>query len=178
MDKQPPALPVSLDDNPDVIALRATISLLQMQRQQSLKDIRDLDRIRDLALDDPEAFVEDLKSGKLSNISAPAMTLDDGEDMDGVEDDKERGDVDESTATPDRSRYGRLPNPQNIVRCPPIEWSKYHILGRPLDELHEKQIRYPGVGEKDFARTSRGHEIAAPYRPFKDKLAPDRSSKG
>lgn len=179
MDQEPPAPPVSLDENPDVIALRATISLLQMQRQQSLKDIRDLDRIRDLALDDPEAFVAELKSGKLSKpATAAAILFDDVEDTDEVEDDKERDDEGPSPAAVDRSRYGRLPNPQNVVRCPPIEWSKYHILGQPLDELHEKQRRYPGVGEKDFARSSRGHEIAAPYRPFTDKLAPDRRPHG
>lgn len=160
---EPAPLPLSLDDNADAIALRATISLLQMQRQQSLKDIRDLDKIKDAALSDPRAFADDLRAGKLNKSVAGGITLD---DVEYESDEAPEADSDAS------SKFGRLPQPQNIARCPPIEWSKYHIVGKPLDEMHETQKQNPGVSESDFANGTgrKEHEILAPYRPFKDKL--------
>lgn len=164
--EEPPPLPLSLDDNADAIALKATLSLLQMQRQQSLKDIRDLDKLKDAALDDPRGFADELRAGKLKKPQASEITFDDVE----VEDDDDEDDVSNDKAE-STSRFGQLPNPQNIARCPPIEWSKYHIVGKPLEEIHEAQKKYPGSTEKDFiAGTANEHEITAPYRPFKDKL--------
>lgn len=165
---EPAALPINMDDNADVIALKATISLLQMQRQQSLKDIRDLDKIKDAALEDPRGFVDDLRAGKLKKSTAGGITFDDVE----CEDDEES--TDHHAAA---SRFGRLPNAQNIARCPPIEWSKYHIVGKPLDDMHEIQKQYPGATESDLVSggVRKEHEIAAPYRPFKDKLNDKKS---
>lgn len=164
---EPAPLPLSLDDNADAIALRATISLLQMQRQQSLKDIRDLDKLKDAALQDPRAFADDLRAGKLSKSASDGITFDDVE----YESDQEPDTCDDS------SKFGRLPQPQNIARCPPIEWSKYHIVGKPLDDMHELQKQYPGTSENDLARGQgrKEHEIMAPYRPFKDKLQDKKS---
>jgi len=160
---EPPSLPLSLEDNADVIALKATISLLQMQRQQSVKDIRHLDKIKDAALDDPRGFADDLRAGKLKKPLPADIVFDDIE----CEDDEAQTEVNDVT-----SRFGCLPNPQNIARCPPIEWSKYHIIGKPLDDLHELQRRYPGVSESDIVGGSlqNDHNTTAPYRPFKDKL--------
>lgn len=164
---EPTPLPLSLDDNADAIALRATISLLQMQRQQSLKDIRDLDKLKDAALQDPHAFVDDLRAGKLTKSPADGIIFDDVE----YESDQE------PDTRNDSSRFGRLPQPQNVTRCPPIEWSKYHIVGKPLDDMHEIQKQYPGASENDLVRGSgrKEHEIMAPYRPFKDKLQDKKS---
>ena len=162
---EPAPLPFSLDDNADAIALKATISLLQMQRQQSLKDIRDLDKIKDAALEDPRGFADDLQAGKLKKAGVGEVVFDDVEyeDSDGDEKEVAQGDM--------ISRFGQLPNAQNLARCPPVEWSKYHILGKPLEDMHEQQKRYPGVSQNDFARRiAQEHEITAPYRPFKDKL--------
>ena len=75
------------------------------------------------------------------------------------------------------SAYGPFPRPQNIVRCPPINWAKYHVVGEALDKLHEEQISHPTSGEPqkdiDLARSPK-YMIAAPYRPWTDKL-PDPS---
>jgi len=157
MDEPPESLPVSLNDNPDAIALRATLSILQIQRQQALQDIRDLDRLKAAALERPEEFVEDLKNGKLNR---PPRT---GVDVD---------DLDEATEETDASSLGRFPLAQNVVRTPPIEWTKYHIVGEPLDRIHQIQQKYPGVTEEMLAGPNRPqpHKIAAPYRPFADKL--------
>src|SRR5947207_218440 len=57
---EPEPLPVSLEDNPDAIALRAAISILQLQRQQSLRDMKALEKMKAAALAEPEKFVEDL----------------------------------------------------------------------------------------------------------------------
>ena len=171
--EEPVPLPLSLDDNSDAIALRATISLLQLQRQQSLKDIRDLDKVKDAALDDPRGFADGLRAGKLKKPIASEIAFDDVEYED-ENDDSEATKHDEGI-----SKFGRLPNAQNVARCPPIEWSKYHVIGKPLDNMHEMQKRYPGVSENDFARgaTPNEHEISAPYRPFKDKLNPNQGQR-
>jgi len=163
---EPPPLPLTLDDNVDAIALRATISLLQMQRQQSLKDIRDLDKTRDAAVDDPRGFADDLRAGKLKKLMPNEI------DFDEVEYEDADDDVEASRANEVASKFGRLPNAQNVARCPPIEWSKYHIVGQPLENMHEMQRRFPGVLEKDFATgaTPNEHDVTTPYRPFKDKL--------
>lgn len=163
IDKPPPPLPLNLEDNADAIALRATISLLQMQRQQSLKDIRQLDKIRDAALEDPRGFADDLQAGKLKKPSITDIDLDDIEFVDDQI----------SNHTNEASKFGRLPNPQNIARCPPIEWSKYHIVGKPLDDMHDAQKRYPGCAENDRAgkRATYEHNVTGPYRPFTDKLS-------
>lgn len=171
---EPAPLPLSLDDNADAIALRATISLLQMQRQQSLKDMRDLDKIKDAALDDPRGFADDLRAGKLKKPSSAEIAFDAVE----YEDEDDAGEPSKHDETV--SKFGQLPNAQNVARCPPIEWSKYHIIGKPLDNMHEIQKRYPGVSEHDFAAgaTPNQHEIMAPYRPFRGDLNTNRGSKG
>lgn len=167
----PRGLPVSLDDNADAIALKATISLLQMQRQQSLKDIRALDKMKKAAMDDPEAFAEELKSGKLKKPTSGTISLDDAEDSDS----DTRLSSDEVS-----SRFGKLPNAQNIARCPPVEWAKYHVVGQPLDTMHDLQQRYPGTSEYDRVQDSqiKSREILAPYRPFTDRLDPPKSGEG
>ncbi|KAI9676564.1 MAG: hypothetical protein M1817_000723 [Caeruleum heppii] len=42
--------------------------------------------------------------------------------------------------------YPPLPTPQTIIRCPPINWASYSILGAPLDALHADQQRRPISG--------------------------------
>lgn len=153
------ALPLSLDDNPDAIALRAALSILQIQRQQALKDMRDLDRMKAAALQDPDQFVLDLEQGKLNRPSNPVV---------GSENLESSGPSQGDSA----SRFGRFPTPQNVARTPPIEWKKYHIMGEPLDRLHQVQQHYPGFGQESQPGSTKPqpHAIAAPYRPFSDKL--------
>lgn len=71
-------------------------------------------------------------------------------------------------------RFGVIPGPQNIVRTPPINWAKYHIVGESLDKLHEEQKARPIPGQPrrdgDPLRAPE-HIIAAPYNPWSDKLS-------
>lgn len=162
---QPEALPVSLDDNPDAIAMRAALSILQMQRQQSLRDIRDLDKMKTAAIEDPEAFVEHLKASKLSN--GPRQ----GVDVDYADQSEEEGENSE----PSDPQFPRFPSAQNVVRAPPVEWTKYGIVGEPLDKMHEAQRRYPGLANTPGAsQNPQPHQIAGPYKPFSDRLTEAR----
>jgi hypothetical protein len=144
------------------MAMSAAISILQMQRQQALRDMKGLDKMKRAALDDPPAFVEDLKAGKL----APAPRT--GIDVDGEASDEDRPMQSPSTD----SQFGRFPAAQNVVRAPPIEWAKYHVVGEPLNRMHEVQRRYPGFKEEslDVVPKPQPHTVASPYRPFADKL--------
>ena len=159
--REPEADPVSLDNNSDAIAMRAAISILQMQRQQSLKDIKDLEKMRRAAADDPEAFVNDLNSGKLTPQPRAVVDVDEEDTSD-----------DEQPDASKDPQFGKFPAPQNVVRAPPIEWSKYHIVGEPLDRMHEVQRRYPGLKEEmlDAVQKPQPHTIASPYKAFADKL--------
>lgn len=160
---EPVANPVSLDENSDAIAMRAAISILQMQRQQSLKDIKILDKMKNAAADEPEDFISELQAGNLT--PQPRTGID-------VDDDSDDSDANGQDLQAPDSKFGKFPAPQNVVRAPPIEWSKYHIVGEPLDRLHEIQTKYPGFKEEmlDAVQKPQPHTIASPYRPFADKL--------
>ncbi|KAM3418605.1 hypothetical protein BST61_g4582 [Cercospora zeina] len=79
-------------------------------------------------------------------------------------------DMDSGNNTPQK-QFPRIPEPQNIVRMPHINWDKYGIVGHPLDDLHEQQRKWPGTlsgpagGDK-----GREYAIAAPYSPWEDKF--------
>ncbi|CAK7272977.1 hypothetical protein SEPCBS119000_005408 [Sporothrix epigloea] len=51
-----------------------------------------------------------------------------------------------SEAAPGVPDLRKLPQPQNIVRMPPINWNKYAVVGEGLEKLHADQIRRPPVG--------------------------------
>ncbi|EXJ54831.1 hypothetical protein A1O7_10172 [Cladophialophora yegresii CBS 114405] len=159
MDEPPEPLPVSLDDNPDAIALRATLSILQIQRQQALQDVRKLDKMKKAALEDPQHFVKDLQAGKLNRQPRAGI------DVDGLESAETREEV-------GASKFGQFPGVQNVVRTPRVEWAKYHIVGEPLDRMHRVQQQYPGSDDKrqDGSDRPQPHTMAAPYRPFVDRL--------
>lgn len=163
---EPEPLPVNLDDNPDAMALRSALSILQIQRQQALQDMRDLERMKRAALADPEQFVKDLQDGKLVKAPREGVGVD-ASDLAAEESGKEVV-----------SKFGDLPSAQNITRCPPVEWAKYHIVGEPLDRIHQIQQKYPGFTEETLERTERPqpHVIAAPYRPFVDRLDAARTT--
>ncbi|KAI1626415.1 hypothetical protein EDD37DRAFT_648844 [Exophiala viscosa] len=167
MDEEPVSLPVSLDDNSDAIALRAALSILQIQRQRALQDMRDLDKMKKAALENPEQFVKDLEDGKLTHSSKGGVAVDDLEDS-----------IDESSGG-HASNFGAFPSAQDVTRCPPVEWAKYHVVGEPLDRMHEVQQHYPGYADHhhDGPDIPQPHVIAAPYRPFVDKLDRTRTTK-
>ncbi|KAK4637684.1 uncharacterized protein CLAFUR5_01905 [Fulvia fulva] len=63
---QPPNLPFSSDDASDAIALRAAISTLQFQKKKAQGDLKTLQSLKQLALDDPAHFKTELAAGKLT----------------------------------------------------------------------------------------------------------------
>ncbi|KAK4144710.1 uncharacterized protein C8A04DRAFT_27649 [Dichotomopilus funicola] len=70
----PAAPPIDFDSNPDVLALKSAISILQLQRARAAADIQSLSRIRDAALANPEAFTADLAAGKVRVEGDPLFT--------------------------------------------------------------------------------------------------------
>ncbi|RYC54702.1 hypothetical protein CHU98_g11504 [Xylaria longipes] len=91
-------------------------------------------------------------------------------------------------ADPDAETLGpppwtQIPKPQNVVRCPPINWSQYAVVGESLDKLHNEQVRRPAQGTPatltpegrfEFKGGDGKQEqyigVAAPYAPGKDKI--------
>ncbi|KAI1907830.1 hypothetical protein LOZ12_004177 [Ophidiomyces ophidiicola] len=160
---EPSPVPISESDNPDAIALRSAIAILQIQKQQALRDIRSLEKMKKVAAESPEAFARELIN------AAPNQTADMGLFNPRPLQSRQCQGEDGNTT------FGDIPKPQNIVRMPPINWSKYHIVGEPLDKLHEEQRRRPFSGEprRDALppiHRSPEHFIAAPYRPFTESL--------
>lgn len=164
------------DGNPDAIALRSAISILQLQRQQSLRDLQILEQRKRDAVADPEGFAQELTAGRISmkNNSVPVSLPTKGQSRVSADSmaEGESSDVEEQSSTTGVSRFGAMPVPQNIVRCPPINWAKYHVVGDSLDKLHDEQrLRpQPGEPEMDEPRRAPVHVVAAPYRPFVDKI--------
>lgn len=180
--QQPADLPVSETDNPDAIALRSAISLLQLQRDKAKRDLKALQDLQQQAVQDPHAFVRSLQQQRNDQASAPSdmltPTLADLADLAARESAHDASPHDADTARKDSvavetdaPKFPPIPQPQNVVRCPPVNWAKYHIVGEPLDKLHDEQKRYPGSTEPP--RTQQGtrappHRVAAPYSPFTD----------
>ena len=162
--EQSAAEPISLEENPDAIALKAAISILQMQREQSLKDIKALDKMKSAALQDPGGFLNELKSGGLSGSKRVIGSSEDEDDESDAS----------QAATSTRLPFGTMPESQNIVRAPPINWAKYQIVGDSLDKLHEEQRRRPDLGEPQqlyIPELRPEHVIAGPYHPLADRLS-------
>jgi len=242
----PPPQPISFDDNPDVLALKSAISILQLQKARAARDVQTLSRAKEAALADTEGFIADLTSGRVGTEGdrlfpdlAPrrrgAEAADNEEDEDGddtSDGDDEDEEMDEPGQTQDTTTDSRsasasasssisplndtdkastsqnrkekkrkkqpsasappwraLPKPQSVVRCPPINWSQYGVVGESLDKLHAEQQRAPTQGVPatlkpgpggltyEFKGESSGSGeqkklvgIAAPYAPGKDKL--------
>lgn len=187
----PPSRPISMSDNPDAIALRATMSILQIQRQQALRDMKRLEQQKIKALADPEAFARGVSEGKIQARSVQGIvpTADEQDQDEDSEDDM-------STETPGSTKvggdggkvepFGTIPSAQNVVRMPPVNWAKYHIVGESLDKLHEEQRARPIPGQplrdEDLRPKERAPEsvIAAPYNPWVDKVGekPTRTRNG
>ncbi|KAJ2976772.1 hypothetical protein NQ176_g4751 [Zarea fungicola] len=186
--------PIDFDTNPDTIALKSAIAVLQLQRQRATADIQRLNRAKEEAVGDPEAFIQDLVAGKVNN-SESRRTNTATTNIDLSDDDK---DEDEDKETEGKTIIGQkqrerewvtLPKPQDVVRCPPINWSQYAVVGDSLDKLHAEQVSRPTQGTPaayipghagmyEF-RAGDGRQeayqgIAVPYNPVKDRV--DRKS--
>lgn len=194
---QPPNLPFSSEDATDAIALRAAISTLQFQKTKAKDDLKTLQKIKQLALDDPNHFKTELAAGRL-NESRPKLgdlqaILDEASDDDdeegkdevklGVTREEEDSNIkDKNTESQTDSKanatmtrdgdtaksFPRIPGPQCVVRMPPVNWDKYGVVGEPLESMHAHQRRWPG--STTSVGQGREHTIAAPYSPFLDTL--------
>ena len=177
----PKSQPIDLESNPDAIALQSAISILQIQRQRAIADMQRLKQARDAAMADPAAFVEDLQAGRVTKAPGPILgAVKQREDDDEDESEEEDSSEDDSTAKP----WHNLPQPQNVVRMPPVNFDKYGVVGEALDKIHAEQLRKPPTGapipiEADGTYNSKGGlplpgkehlGVAAPYNPLKDKI--------
>jgi hypothetical protein len=277
----PPTQPIDFDSNPDVLALKSAISILQLQRARATADIQSLSRARDAALARPAAFAADLEAGRVqvegdalfggarAARGATAAAADDSpssSDSDSESDSNEDDDDDDdpakqeetpesetkadggdgdtpmtdtpamadgpsnppqppnpplatatttATATKPKRKKGKqkpttsspaappwqtLPKPQSIVRCPPINWAQYGIVGESLDKLHAEQVAAPtpgapmalgpggtyefkaGAADQGGSAAGGGEQprrlvgVAAPYNPMRDKV--EKKGKG
>ncbi|KAI9753668.1 MAG: hypothetical protein M1815_006065 [Lichina confinis] len=163
---------LDLEKNPDAIALRSTIAILEMQRQRAVADMRRLEEIKAGAIAEPDLFMQELSQGRLRHANGSG-----GDGLLGlpparvVPAAKKRGLSGRNPSAP--SRFPPIPTPQNIVRCPPINWAKYHVVGESLDRLHAEQQRQPGAGESGpLVDPVPETVVAAPYRLWTDRLEP------
>ncbi|KAI1156841.1 hypothetical protein F4825DRAFT_402703 [Nemania diffusa] len=203
----PPPAPIDFDSNPDVLALKSAISILQMQRKKAERDMATLGRVKSAALAEPEAFVGDLTRGRvrvegegLFVSGANDEASDSSSDSESEEEEDHGGPPQPTTdGTPNLRPdpglnqnsgpppWTSIPKPQNIVRCPPINWSQYAVVGESLDKLHNEQVRRPAQGTPavltpdgrfefkggdggGVGKQERYVGVAAPYAPGKDKL--------
>lgn len=183
----PQPVPFEEDDNTDVVALRATLAILHHQKQTSERDIKTLQQLKRSLREDPTTFTEELVSGKMREDRRPEDPLYATFATDDRHDDTSMSD-DEPTVPADTSQYPKIPTKQNVVRCPPINWSKYHIVGEPLEKMHEEQLKRPTQGEPSHGAISTTgnpyftpasaapalapeHHVYKPYDPFTDSLA-------
>ncbi|KAG9201593.1 hypothetical protein G6514_005600 [Epicoccum nigrum] len=182
--KQPPSVPISESENPDAIALRSAISLLQIQREKSKRDLKALEQLKHAAVQDPEGFMRSLQEQRAqraashNDVLTPTLAgLTDAVESNSDSQQSVPGRKD--SAGVDSNKFPAIPQPQNVVRCPPIEWAKYHIVGEPLSKMHDEQKKWPGSGEPPkLANGHRAppHSVAAPYSPFKDAVGPKSKS--
>ncbi|KAF2035954.1 hypothetical protein EK21DRAFT_53314 [Setomelanomma holmii] len=184
--QQPPSVAISESENPDAIALRSAISLLQLQREKSKRDLKALAELKSAAVSDPTGFARSIQENRAkaaqsyNDVLTPTLAgL-----PESIPDNKAGVKVEEGVANARKDsadmreqdtaiKFPAIPQPQNVVRCPPVNWAKYHIVGEPLDKLHEEQKRWPGHAEPP--RTQSGarappHSVAKPYSPFTDGI--------
>lgn len=170
--QEPPPQPLDLASNTDAIALKAAMSVLTLQRQQAIRDIQALEKQKQAALEDPQAYADAVRNGQVKmkddtgggiQFSYSGDEASDSSEEDTQQDAEDDMAMDTSfngedplatttTAAPDRKlkaprqSYPPLPRAQNVVRTPPVNWSKYHIVGPALDRLHESQRQNPDQG--------------------------------
>ncbi|PTB69864.1 hypothetical protein BBK36DRAFT_1085317, partial [Trichoderma citrinoviride] len=157
----PPPRPIEFDTNPDVIALRSAITVLQIQKNRATADIQTLSQIKNAAIEHPDDFVRDLVQGRIGQ---------------GAQAQSSGGNEPAWIAHP-------IPKAQDVVRCPPINWSQYAVVGESLDKLHNEQVSRPtqgtpatlGAGGMYQFKGGDGKQeeypgVAAPYAPLKDKI--------
>ena len=183
-----PTPPDPLSTNPDALALEAATHLLSQQLLRAHADLQTLQRIRTRALEDPEAYAQALVKGQIgqrgavptrphpSTSQSVTSTRNGSEGSIGkrrkivprspLEEVLTNGDAKSQRARDqpgEEAVYEPLPTPQNITRCPVIEWSKYHIVGEGLERLHRQEVLDPTVSASASAAmlaSGEGHLVA------------------
>lgn len=197
--------PIDLDTNPDALALRSAISILQLQRARATADMQALGRAKAAALADPGGFVADLVGGRVRGegdllVGGGEVSSSSNDDDDDDDEDVKEEDEDGVATTRKRQKGGdappwtKLPRPQTVVRCPPVNWAQYGVVGESLDKLHAEQVAAPtagvpaslgprgafefkaaaGDGQQREPPAKRLVGVAAPYAPGKDKIEKKR----
>ena len=186
----PPApVPIDFEDNPDTLALKSAIAVLQLQRKTAERDMKILRRIKERAAEEPNDFLDKLAKGEIKTVASDSIS-----DSEGDED----GDVEMfidgtgSNGTKKQQEWERIPGPQNVVRCPPVKWEKYAVVGESLDKMHQDQLKimnegmpqkyvdgqYHFGGEGHRREGYLGNEIGVPYTPGKDLIEKMSTRKG
>ncbi|KFY00442.1 hypothetical protein V490_01351 [Pseudogymnoascus sp. VKM F-3557] len=161
----PPPAPVEVidfDSNTDVLAVKSAISVLQMQKKKAAQDIRTLQRFKNQAMQDPEAFLRAAEKGEIrtDGDTFPELSEEEDEnDVDGdvemngaekqapeTEEQKEAGARNGTSQAKAQSSFPPLPVPQKVVKVPLINWAQYGVIGDSLDKLHNDQLRHPTPG--------------------------------
>ncbi|KAF8847819.1 hypothetical protein BDZ45DRAFT_548525, partial [Acephala macrosclerotiorum] len=187
----PPAPPIEIDfgSNPDVLALKATMSILQQQKRTAERDIKALSDTKERALRDPDAFTTALKEGRIGVRGDELLhpnggDTDEDEEMEDAEGLAKEEEGSQAVAkVRDGDKWNPLPTSQNVVRMPPINWEQYGVVGNALDKMHRDQVARPPQGVPQrmgpdgqfHAGPSDGQRkeypgVAAPYNPLKDKI--------
>jgi hypothetical protein len=206
----PKPIEVKFEENPDVLALKSAASILQIQARNAVKDIQALQRIKERALRDPEAFSRALESGEAGTRLDPLYfpgedTDEDGEGEGNGDVEMEGGDLkangdeggkmggvkgNRKKGGEGREKWERLPTQQNVVRCPPINWNQYAVVGESLDKIHKDLLERPSEGvpqrigaDGQLVPGGEGQRreflgVAAPYQPGRDKIEKMSTRKG
>jgi len=76
------------------------------------------------------------------------------------------------------------------VRCPPINWNQYAVVGESLDKIHKDLLERPSEGvpqrigaDGQLVPGGEGQRreflgVAAPYQPGRDKIEKMSTRKG
>ncbi|GKT55041.1 hypothetical protein ColTof4_08098 [Colletotrichum tofieldiae] len=187
--------PIDFESNPDVLALKSAISILQMQSKKAAADVQALNAAKNAAVENPSAFLADLGAGKVHTQGDklfPESDSDSDDETEGKKADQGAGEggAEQGKAKAQPQPWESLPKPQNVVRCPPINWSQYAVVGESLDKIHADQIARPSQGAPatlgpngtyEFKGEPGGNQrpfigVAAPYTPGKDRI--DKKAKG
>ncbi|KAI9694428.1 MAG: hypothetical protein M1822_000044 [Bathelium mastoideum] len=160
--RPPSPTPIAEAENTDALALTAALAILQVQRERSRRDLLTWERIRARAAQDPAGFYTELEAGRLrqrerkdtgylgptlEGLGDAGAEDEDGEDEAKQERESEEGRVEGAEGEANKAAWPKLPEMQNIFRCPPVNWAKYHVVGESLDKLHEEQRKRPTEGE-------------------------------
>ncbi|KAI0141358.1 hypothetical protein BJ166DRAFT_597652 [Pestalotiopsis sp. NC0098] len=164
--------PMDFDNNPDALALKSTMAILQIQSAKSKRDMIALQKAKEAALADPLAFIKDLEEGKVQMGGSGLMSSlnHDSDDSDSSSSDDDDAEVEPMDLTgkdeqgkgvtkndskaarpqkkpkPPRKPWSQLPSKQSVARTPAINWSQYAVVGESLDKLHNEQVARPSQG--------------------------------